>query len=162
MLRIAGPLLALALFSGPAFAQNRAGELRARWEQESDAVRKAKIMAQLGDAEFQDIGREAAAGDTPAALAGFRRYRDEAQRSLKELDARSVDAEKHPAGFKQLQISVRESLRRINDLIAGLAADGQQPFLDVRKDLEDMDRHLVHELFPRQPVDDAPPGKVNE
>ncbi|MGC2420532.1 MAG: hypothetical protein WA405_02665 [Candidatus Acidiferrales bacterium] len=158
MLRIGGPLVAFALLAGPALPQNRTEQLRARWEQETDAFHKAKIMTKLGDAEFQDISREAAAEDFPAALAGFQQYRDEARRSVEALDAKSLNAEKHPAGFKQLQISVRESLRRINELIAGLTADQQEPFLAVRKDLEELNRRLIHELFPGLPAGDAPPG----
>ena len=161
-LRIGGPLaaLALTLAAGPGWAQNRAAQLRVRWEQTPDAVRKAKLMKQLGDAEFRDIDREDAAGDSPATLGGLRQYRDEMRRSLKELDARGSNAEKHPAGFKELQISTRESLRRTNEIIVGLTTDEQGPFLDVRKDIEEMNRHLIRELFPLQPIDGEAPGKA--
>ena len=162
MLRIGGPLVALALLAWPAPAQGQKSveQLRARWEQEADAVRKAKLMAELGNAEFRVINQEAAGGDTRAALAGLRQYRDEARQTVKRLDARPVDTEKHPGGFKQMQISLRESLREIDEVVGSLTANEQGPFLEVRKEIEEMNRHMVQELFPREPVGDVPPGKV--
>jgi hypothetical protein len=150
--QIAGLLLGLALLPGQtAPPPNRGAELRTRFASESDAVRRAKLMVPLGDAEFQEIRKRIDDGKLDDALAILREYRDEAQSCQKELDAKGVDPEKRPSGFKQLQISLRESLRRLDDLLANLSADEQKPFLDLRKDIDQLDRHLIRELFPRQP-----------
>jgi hypothetical protein len=109
-------------------------------------------MPQLGDAEFQQIERDFLAEQLPDALTILQQYRGEAQTCEKGLDAKGIDAEQHPAGFKQLEFSLRESLRRLDDLLVTLTSDDQAPFEVERKDIDDMNRHLIHELFPRQPA----------
>ena len=131
--------------------QNSTAELRSRFTHETDPVRKAKLLLPLGDAEFQDILKDEESEHLGEALAIFRQYRDEAQVCQKDLEGKEHDPEKHPNGFKQLQISLRQALRRLSDIIADLPGDEQKPFLDVRRDLEQMDRQLIHELFPRRP-----------
>ncbi|MGD0403656.1 MAG: hypothetical protein ABSB66_10695 [Candidatus Acidiferrales bacterium] len=138
-------------------ASNSTAELRARFDGETDPVRKAKLLVALSEAEFRDVLKDTESEDFGAALAIFQRYRDEAQACQKALEGKEPDPEKHPNGFKQLQISLRESLRRLSDIIVELPADEQKPFLDVRRDLEQMDRQLIHELFPRRPQGEPDP-----
>jgi hypothetical protein len=158
-LPVAAAALLGAILSGQTLSPSAVAELRARFAKENDPVRKARLMVPLGDAEFQDIQREAAEGNYSEALALLREYRDEAQACAKGLDAKESDPEKHPSGFKHLQISVRASLRRVDDVIVGLSGDEQKPFLEVRKELEQLDHHLIHELFPRQPGTESGPAK---
>ena len=132
-------------------AENSTAELRAKFTSETDPVRKAKLLVPLSEAEFREILKDTESENFVGALAIFQQYRDEAQICQKALEAKEPDPEKHPNGFKQLQISLRQSLRRLSDIIVDLPADDQKPFLDVRRDLEQMDRQLIHELFPRRP-----------
>ena len=132
-------------------SQASTADLRSRFTRETDPIRKAKLLVALGDAEFRDILKDADAENFGEALAIFQQYRDEARACQKALDGKEADPEKHPNGFKQLQISLRQSLRRLSDIIVELPVDEQKPFLDVREDLEQMDRQLIHELFPRRP-----------
>jgi hypothetical protein len=131
--------------------QNSTAELRSRFTHETDPIRKAKLLLPLGDAEFRDVLKDEESEHFGEALAIFRQYRDEAQACQKALEGKEPDPEKHPNGFKQLQISLRQALRRLSDIIVDLPGDEQKPFLDVRRDLEQMDRQLIHELFPRRP-----------
>ncbi|MGA8220125.1 MAG: hypothetical protein WB780_00615 [Candidatus Acidiferrales bacterium] len=158
-LPIAAAALFAAVLSGQTLSPNAVADLRAHFAKETDPVRKARLLGPLGDAQFQEIRRQAADGDYSAALELVQQYRDEARGCLKALDAKEPDPEKHPSGFKQLQISLRASLRRVDDVIVGLAGDEQKPFMDVRKELEQMDRHLIRELFPRQPATESEPPK---
>lgn len=118
-------------------------------------------MTQLGEAEFRDIREAVAAGRLGDALKSLQEYRAEVKLCSHGLDATGVDAEKHPAGFKQLEISLRQSLRRLNELLAGMTLDDQAPFLEVRKDLEDLNQHLISQLFPRQPTEHPPKKQEN-
>jgi hypothetical protein len=157
-LRIVEPLLILTL--GLMYLpQDQISTFRSRLEHDPDPVHKARIMKELGDAEFQQIQKDLAAGDDPDAVAVLEKYQAEAQGCVKDLDAKEIDAEKHPNGFKQLQVSIRQSLRRLDDILPSLTADEQKPFLEVRKQLEHLDRHLIRELFPRQPGAESPPAK---
>jgi len=148
-----------ALFLGPALADEGTAALRSRFDAESDPVRKAKLMPKLAEAEFQDIRKHVEEGRLPDGVAALKLYRDEAQQCVNGLDAAKIDAEKHSSGFKQLQISLRESLRRLNEITRGLTADEQAPFLEVRKDLDEINRRLIQKLFPRELVPSGPPEK---
>lgn len=134
-------------------------ELRGRYAHEPDAIRKAKLLPKLGDAEFVIVQKQIADGDVTDAIVAVREYRDQVQSCVAALDAKESDAEKHPSGYKQLQISLRESLRRLDDMMASLTGDDQKPFRELRNDLEKMDRHVIHELFPRQPSAGSGPEK---
>jgi hypothetical protein len=141
----------VALVAGGVTAQDRTAELRARFEKETDAVRKAGLVAPLADAEFRDIHEKIDAGDLAAAAEIAGRVRDEALASKKALDAKHRDAEAHPGGYKKLEISVRESVRRLNDIMVSLAKDDQKPLAEVRTELDTLNRELIHQLFPKRP-----------
>jgi hypothetical protein len=149
-------VFSLPAFCSPTFAsamqtQDATEAFREKFTKENDPVRKAKILIPLGDAEFRDIQKEAGADNAEEALAILRQYRDQAQASQKALEATGHDPEKHPNGFKELQISLRESLRRLDNVIGDLSGDEQKPFRDIRQELDQMDRRLIHQLFPRRP-----------
>ncbi|HWF37021.1 MAG TPA: hypothetical protein VG322_00785 [Candidatus Acidoferrales bacterium] len=152
--RLWAPIAMLALLPTGAAAQNAAAEFHTRFLQDTDPVHRAESMHKLGAAEFDEITKDFDAAKFPAALALLREYRDEIDACGKGLDARNVDAEKHPKGYKQLEMSVRESLRRLDRLIVSLTADEQAPFVEVRQNLEAQNRHLLHELFPNRPSDE--------
>lgn len=157
-LRLWAPIVFLALLPAGATAQTTAADFHARFAQDTDPVRRAESMHKLGAVEFDEITKDFDAGKLPDALALLREYRDEIDACEKGLDARKVDAEKHPKGYKQLEMSVRESLRKLDRLIVGLTADEQGPFTEVRQNLEVLNGHLIHELFPNRPSDEnAPP-----
>jgi hypothetical protein len=141
----------VSLISAAMQPQNTTEGFRTKFTHENDPVHKARILMQLGDAEFRDIQKEVGSDNAQGALAILQQYRDEAQACQKDLEATGRDPEKHPNGFKELQISLRESLRRLDNIIADLSGDEQESFRGVREDLEQMDLKLIHQLFPRRP-----------
>jgi hypothetical protein len=152
----------VVLVAGSLLAQDRTAQLRSRFEKESDPVHKARMVALLADSEFRDMHEKLDTGDLAGALEIAQRVRDEAQASKKMLDAKSRDAEAHPEGYKQLEISVRESMRRLDDIMVSLAKDEGAPLAEVRKDLDELDRQMIHQLFPKRPEPAAktpPPEK---
>lgn len=151
MVRIGSIALALVSLSGSALAQKRLSEFRSRFQKETDAVHRAKLMPQLGTAQFEEIDRDLAADKAGDALAILQQYREEADSCSKGLDGKGVNVEKHPAGFKELEFSLRESLRRLDDIIVTQTGDEQGPFRVVRNDLDELDRHIIRELFPAVP-----------
>jgi len=141
----------VALVAGSLLAQDRTAELRSRFEKETDPVRKARLVEQLADAEFRDMHQKIDEGNLSDAAEIAGRVRDEARAGKKALDAKVRDPEAHPEGYKQLEISVRESVRRLDDILVGLAKDEQAPLAEVRKDLDELNRQLIHQLFPKRP-----------
>lgn len=146
--RSAALVLMIGLPAKWTLGQKQILNFRTRFTQETNAVRRAQKMPKLGEAEFDEIAIYIDEGKLTDGLAVLKEYRDEIQSCEKDLDAKNLDAEKHPKGFKQLEISLRQSLRRLNNLLPVLTADEQAPFLEVRADLEEMNRHLIQKLFP--------------
>jgi hypothetical protein len=143
-------ILLLAVVSGPSPAQDRLMQFRSRFQKETDPVHRAKLMPQLGEAQFQEIDKDLASEKLQDAILILQQYRDEAQLCGNALDAKGANAEKHPSGFKELELSLRESLRRLDDILVSFAPDAQGPFRAVRNDLDELDRHVIRELFPSQ------------
>ena len=139
-------------------AQDSTASLRTQFSHETNAVHKAKLMQHLGEAELQGILGAFKAGRLEDAEKDLSEYVGQVQECSKALDDAHINADKHPDGFKQLQISVREALRRLEPVIARLDPSEQVPFAFWRKQLDDVDEHLFHQLFPRGPNGNAPPS----
>jgi len=158
-IRILMLVVATVLCANAVVAQAKVADLRARFQREPSPVNRAKLMPQLGDAEFAEVDADVAEGKLPEALAVLKLYRDEIDSCDKGLTAMGVDAEKHPAGFKQLQFSLRDSLRRLDAVIVNMTSDEQEPFLLIRGDLGEINVRLIQHLFPHEsPVKPAPPN----
>ncbi len=131
-------------------AQDRLSEDLARYQHEPDTVRKARLLAKFGD-EQVELAKKQLKDDEVASLHTLEQYRDEVHDMVAALNALGVDAEKRPAGFKELQISLRETIRRIDDMIFTLSADKRPFFRAVRNDLFTDQNELIDKLFPRKP-----------
>jgi hypothetical protein len=146
----AAAIVSLALIA-PLAAQDRLSVDSARYEQEPDPVRKARALVKLGDDQMDESRKRLKAGDDVGSLHTLEQYRDEIQHMAEVLKSTGVDAEKRPGGFKELQISLRENIRRIDDLILSLPVDKRPFFREVRTDLVKMQNELIDALFPRRP-----------
>jgi len=140
----------------PLAAQDRLAENLARYQTETDPVRKAKALAKLGEEQVGEAKKQLKAGDDVASLHTLELYRDEVKASVDALNAMGVNAERRPAGFKELQISLRETIRRIDDLIFTLEVDKRPFFREVRNDLFAYQNALIDDLFPRKPERNSP------
>jgi hypothetical protein len=149
--------MALAIAIAPLAAQQvqTTEQWRAKFGHEADPVHKAKLLLSLGDSEFKDAESALTEDKTADALDILKKYLDESQSCAKSLEDKFPDAEKHPSGYKQLQISLRGSLRRLDAMIVGLNEDDRKPFVEIRGQLDEIDRHLIQMLFPKQPPSDA-------
>jgi transcription termination factor NusB len=151
-LQLCGSLLLVAAVLSPAVPRDKTLELRARFETEVNPVHKAKLMQELGASEFKEVEKYAAAKQLSEAAKVLDQYHSEVEECSRELDQSNIDAAKKPSGFKQLQISVREALRRLDRLISTMTADEQVLFRKNRDDLEELNSHLLQELFPGGPT----------
>jgi hypothetical protein len=148
-------LMAGVFLCGSLSAQDRMAEDLARYEHETDPVRKARALAKLGDAQV-DLARKQLKDDEVTSLHTLETYRDEVHDTVAALNGMGVDAERKPAGFKELQISLRETIRRIDDLILTLSVDKRPFFRVVRNDLFMDQNQLIDELFPRKADHNSP------
>jgi hypothetical protein len=145
--------MALAL-CGPLIAQDRLAQDLAKYQREADPVRKTRALIKLGD-EQVELAKKQLKEDEVASLHTLEQYRDEVRETIAALNSTGADPERRPAGFKELQISLRETIRHIDDMILTLNVDKRPFFRDVRNDLFMDQNQLIDELFPRKP-DHAP------
>ena len=123
-------------------------KMQAQYAAETNPVDKAKILAKLGSREMTAIRNLSNAGDDAQALAALQKYRDAVRETTRALAATGADASRHSGGFKELQISLRMFLRRLDDLMFSLQQDVRASFRSVRTDLEADENGLIDALFP--------------
>ena len=138
-------------FCVPLGAQDRLAENLARYQHEADPVRKSRDLVKLGDDQVDLARKQLKDGQDVASLHTLEQYRDEVHDSISALNGMGVDPERKPSGFKELQISLRETIRKIDDLILTLEVDKRPFFRVVRNDLFNDQNQLIDELFPRKP-----------
>ena len=145
-------LLAAALFcTGAARAADTLQQLQQRFDRENDGVRKAKQLRKLGSAQFDKERESAKAGDYPGVGLEMEKYRDNVRAALEALKKGRPDAEKHSAGYRELEMQVGEGIREIRDVILAVPEQFRPPMQLVEEDLKKMDMELLRLLFPRRP-----------
>jgi len=150
-------IVSLALCAPLAAQEDRLAEDLAKYQHETDPVHKARDLAKFGEGQIEVAKKQLRAGDDVASLHTLEQYRDEVAETISALKGLGVDAEKKPAGFKELQISLRGTIRRVDDLIFTLEVDKRPFFRSVRNDLQMEQNELFDLLFPRRP--DKNPAK---
>jgi hypothetical protein len=138
----------LLAFAATAAAQDALTKMRAEYSAENNAVKKAKILAKLGPREITAIRNFSKDGEDDKALATLEQYRDAVLATTKALADTGIDAVRHSGGFKELQISLRTSIRRLDDLIFSLQQDIRPAFRAARSELETAESSLIDALFP--------------
>ncbi len=150
--RIVAMILAAALACAAAGSVvEDLAQLQQRFDHENDAVRKAKLLAKLGDAQFDKERAAAKANDYVTVGLVMEKYRDNVRAALEALKKSHPEAEKHSSGFKQLEIHVGKGLVEIRDVIIAMPEPLRPPMELVQKDLQDIDVELLRLLFPRRP-----------
>src|SRR6266404_5802948 len=135
--------LALVFFVWPPSAAGQQADLQMHFDRESNAVRKAKLLQKLGEAQFEPVRQAEKAGDNSTVGLTMEKYRDNVRAVLDALKKQHPNSEKQPNGYRQLEIA--ESLL--------VAPEPFKPPLEiVREDLAAMDDELLKLLFPNRPL----------
>jgi hypothetical protein len=161
--RVASPILLAALCCYSGAAADKLSELQARFDSEPSGVHKAKMLQKLGDAEFEEAGRAEKSGDYSTVGLLMEKYRDNVRVASEALEKENPDGERHPNGYKQLEMHVQKGLRQIDELLLIAPPEFKPPLQLVRKDLVSFDDELLRSLFPRKhenkpPAPAAPPA----
>jgi hypothetical protein len=147
--RAALPIL-LAALSVVAGAADKLSELQARFDSETNGVHKAKMLQRLGDAEFDEAIRAEKSGDYTTVGLLMEKYRDNVRAASQVLEREKPDGERHPDGYKQLEMHVQKGLRQVDELLLVAPAEYKPPLQLVRTDLLSLDDELLRSLFPRK------------
>ena len=131
-------------------------QLQEKFDRETDAVRKAKMMQKLGDAQFTKEREATRAGDFVTAGVVMEKYRDNIRSALELLRKKRPQAEKNPNGYKQLESETAEGLREVRDVMLAMPEPLRPPMQIVHDDLNHMNMELLKLLFPRRPGEQPP------
>ena len=134
-------------------------QLQARFDRESNSVRKAKLLEKLGDAQLEETRRASQANDYRTLGLVMEKYRDNARAAVAALKKDHPDAERHTGGFKQLQIHVHKAIRDVDEILVIAPEEYRPPVEIVRRDLAALDDELLNLLFPRRPEGRKPEEK---
>ena len=147
-------MAAAALSCAGAFAAtDKLKELQTHFDRESHAGAKIKDLQKLGALEFDAAIQASKAGDFVAVGLVFEKYRDNVRQAFQLLRKQEPDADRHPGGYRQLELEVRQGIREVEDTLLAAPEDLRPPLEIVRKDLIEMDDALIHLLFPRRTKD---------
>jgi hypothetical protein len=143
--------------------KDRLSTEKSELERKDDPVERAKLLARIGPEEFDEIDRDAAAKNVDRTLEQLREYRDEVVQTHQALQAAGIDASRKPAGFRQLEISLRENVRRLDDLAYSFPLEEREPFEKIREELKKVHQDLLNRLFSAPAHEEKPklaaPGK---
>lgn len=148
------PVLLAALWS--ATAADRLSELQKNFDSETNAVHKAKMMEKLGDVEFEEAGQAEKNGDYSRMGLLLEKYRDNVRIASDALAKANPDGERHPAGYKQLEMHLQKGLREMDEFVLEAPDPYKPPLQLVRQDLPNLDNQLLRSLFPERPTIKSP------
>ncbi|HTB93212.1 MAG TPA: hypothetical protein VK728_10305 [Candidatus Sulfotelmatobacter sp.] len=134
-------------------------ELQEQFDRESHAGGKIKELQKLGALEFDAAVQASKAHDYVSVGLIFEKYRDNVRQAFELLKKQQPDADRHPGGYRQLEMEVRQGIREVEDTLLVAPEEFRPPLEIVRKDLIEVDDGLIHLLFPRRSKDPekAPP-----
>jgi hypothetical protein len=133
-------------------ASGQLADLQVRFDNESNAVHKAKMLEKLGDAQFTEARRAEKDGDNSTVGLTLEKYRDNVRAALGALKKQHPNAEKQPNGYRQLEMHVRKGIREVGESLLVAPEPLKPPLEIVRQDLVAMDDELLKLLFPNRPL----------
>lgn len=128
--------------------QKDVAKLEAKFEREKDAVRQAKVLAKLLPKEVSMASEEIQQGEFDQGIARLQHWSVQTQQVHDALIATGRNAVKRPAGFTELQVALRESLRGVRDIIFSMPLGHRRRAETVQTDLSQINSQLLQELFP--------------
>ncbi len=141
------PALAASFGSGISI-QAKIAQDKDKFERETDALHKAKDFEKLGDEQVTAFARNADENQTGEGLEDLRDYRKEAHETYDSLKAMGATAERKPEGYRQLQIHLRRGIWEIDRALPAVPDELRTEVRTIRDDLADLEKRLIHELFP--------------
>lgn len=137
-------------------ATDKVSDLQARFDHETNSVRRAKLLAKLGDEQFAETRLASQANDYLTVGQVMEKYRDNARAAMDGLKKEHPNAERQMGGYKQLQIHVHRGIRELDEMLILAPLEYRPPLQLVRIDLVSMDDELLQMLFPRRPEGKKP------
>ena len=141
-------VLGILMASAPAPCRETEDQLLQRIQQEPNPVKKAKDEIKLASVRFTQVRDEYTDGriDSGAKLLGT--FMGDMKNSWKLLQDSGRKAWKQPEGFRELEISLREDVRLLQDLARSVSYFDRGPLLNAAEQLEHMRDDVLRAQFP--------------
>jgi hypothetical protein len=152
----------LVLLNCPLSRADKVSELQAHFDKEAHATSKIRILDKLAEAQFEVASKADTDGDYLTVGLTFEKYRDNIRTAFELLRKQEPDAERHPGGYRQLELQARKGIREVEQTIIIVAPELRPPLEIVHKDLLATDDQLIQLLFPKhlkEPVKVPAPGQ---
>ena len=137
----------------PAVRGQSLADFQARFDRETNSVRKVKLLDKLGDYQFEEARRAGKVGDHGTVDVTLEKYRDNVRTALETLKKQHPNAEKQSDGYRRLQIYLRKGIREVDETLLVAPEAYQPPLQIVREDLNGIEKELLKMIFPRRPAE---------
>jgi hypothetical protein len=142
--------LILLLIPKPALGLDKLEDLQQHFDKETHAGSKVKALDKLTEAQFEQSRKATAAGDFNSAGLILEKYRDNVRACFDLLRKQEPDADRHPSGYRQLELQTRRGIREVEDTMLTAPPELRPPLELVHKDILQIDDDLIRLLFPRR------------
>jgi hypothetical protein len=154
--RLLAGLLICGLLAPPAPAApgrrpDKEADLLARLQRESNPVKKARIEIRLGRLKLSEAAGAYEKGNVEAADRLLSAYLERMNSAWERLKSSRRQAHKRPAGFKDLDIALREDARYLDDLKHRVPYMLRAPVEKVATEVEKLRDEVLKALFPTEP-----------
>jgi hypothetical protein len=140
-------------------AASQVSELQTRFDQETNADAKAKLMEKLGEAELAETREAGKAGDHARVAEILEKYGDNVRVTFAALKKQHPDTDRHADRYyRHFEIQVRRAIREVDESLLRSPQLYQPPIQIVRADLVAIDNELLHILFPQHTPPPASPA----
>ncbi len=154
------PLVLSARVETSVVTADKVPELQAHFDRENHATSKIKLLEKLGQAQFAAATSAQQAGNFNDIGFICEKFRDNVRTAFDLLKKQEPNAEKHPEGYRHLELQTRRGIREVEDLLIIVPQEVRPPIEIVRGDLVQIDDELIHLLFPSRaypPEKNSPP-----
>jgi hypothetical protein len=146
LLRALSASLLILLAAGPAPADSL-DKLRQELARASDPVDRAKATAKLGDELVKQLADRYKTGAYTDGEQLLEEYLKAVRAAHRGLQQSGRDARRKPAGFKQLEIHLRQSAHTMDRIAQHAPADARDPVVQAQKELSDIRSELLDALM---------------
>jgi hypothetical protein len=124
-------------------------DLVAHIQHEQDPVKKAKYEIRLGQVKLQQAADAYHLGEIDRGPKLLDAYLECMQESWKLLKGSGRDATRKPSGFKELEFSLREDARQLEDLRRHVSYLDRDPLDRVVQETDKAHNEVMNALFPQ-------------
>lgn len=133
-------------------------KLRARLERETKPAERARIVAKLAPLELDEVAAAYRDGQLDQGATRLAKLVEVVEQADRGLQTMPVNPRRKSKGFKELEIAVRESIRRLHDVATSVSYPNREPIEAAIGRLEKVRDNLLSALFESPKTDKSNKG----